>query len=121
MATTQTIQWLALPNGLTGEGETQKIRLSVFVSPRLRADEQHATLQAFPDFLNWAARTQPDGLHFDLEIDNGVRLSAQTVSAPPDPRLWEALFAADTPVERHRFDDLADRPLITFSVKGVLD
>jgi hypothetical protein len=120
MATTQTIQWLALPNGLTGAGETQKVRLSVFVSPRLRGDDQQATLQAFPDFLNWAARTQPDGLHFDLEIDNGVRLAAQTVSAPPDPRLWEALFAADTPVERHRFDDLADRPLITFSVKGVL-
>jgi hypothetical protein len=59
-------------------------------------------------------------LHFDLEIDNGVRLAAQTVSAPPDPRLWEAFFAADTPVERHRFDDLADRPLITFPVKAVL-
>jgi len=110
-----------LPNGVTGEGADRKARLSVFVAPRLRAVEQQALLGSFPDFLDWPNHVQPGEISFDVEIENGPRVHATTVSQPPEPTLWGALFASDTPVESFTFDDFADRPIVTYSVREVLD
>src|SRR5215208_352766 len=119
--TSQVVQWVALPNGVTGEGADRKARLSVFVAPRLRAVEQQALLGSFPDFLDWPNHVQPGEISFDVEIENGPRVHATTVSQPPEPTLWGALFASDTPVESFTFDDFADRPIVTYSVREVLD
>jgi hypothetical protein len=47
----QEIIWTALPNGIKDD----RIRLSVFVSPRLSTDENlpHPELGQFPDFAAW--------------------------------------------------------------------
>ena len=55
MALSQTLSWVALPSGVTGEGDERILRLSVFISPRLRTDEGQ-TLALFPDFLSWPER-----------------------------------------------------------------
>jgi hypothetical protein len=119
MATSQTVDWIALPNGSIGDGAGQMLRLSVFVSPRLRGDTQHATLDAF-EFKDWAARVGPDDLSFQIEVENAAPVLAARKGATPDAALWAALFAPDTPVESFTFDDFADRPLVTFSVGTVL-
>src|SRR5689334_14758389 len=119
MAISQTIQWVALPNGSTGEGAERKLRLSVFVSPRLRADAGRDVLSSFPDFQNWPTTVAP--LAFQVEVENGPTVPASIASPAPDPYLWTALFAPGTPVQSFSFDDFADRPLVTYSVREVLD
>ncbi len=120
MTTTQTILWIALPNGYVGEVPERRLRLSVFVAPRLRSDAG-TTLALFPDFVDWAARMAPEALSFTVQTDNGVSVVPTVVSDPPDPRLWAALFGPDTPVRPFDFNehDYADRPIVSFSVRDV--
>ena len=52
----QTIIWTALPNGISGTGADRKLKLSVFVSPRLKATQTEGDkLALFPDLLDWPA------------------------------------------------------------------
>ncbi|MBX7253871.1 MAG: gas vesicle protein K, partial [Candidatus Promineofilum sp.] len=120
MTTTQTIVWIALPNGYAGEAPERRLRLSVFVAPRLRSDAG-STLALYPDFLDWAARLGPDVTSFALEVDDGTVVPATVVSEPPDPLLWAAFFRGDTPVRPFQFDDYADRPIVSYPVRDVLN
>lgn len=119
MPTNQTLLWVALPNGVTGEGADRVLRLSVFVAARLRTDEGQ-TLALFPDFLDWPAAMQPGQVTFSVETDNGVLVDAAVASPPPDSTLWQALFGPDTPVKPFVFEDLTNRPIVTFPVRQVL-
>jgi hypothetical protein len=99
--------WTVLPNGMSGAGASAKLRLSVFVSPRLRLDgsETGATLDAFSDFRNWPARLASGGLAIDLIVDDGTAAPAPAaiVTTPaPDPALWTALLGPATAVASHR-------------------
>ena len=122
----QVFLWIALLAGVSG-GANPRARLSVFVSPRLRADEGEA-LGSFPDFVNpgdavpnWAARMHPDRVSFAVEVEGEASVPATIVSPPPDPDLWDAAFGSETPVATYQFDDYADRPLVTFPVRRILD
>ena len=53
MTTTQTILWIALPNGYVGEAPDRRLLLSVFVAPRLRSDDG-TTLALWP--TSWTGR-----------------------------------------------------------------
>ena len=119
MPTNQTLLWVALPNGVTGEGADRVLRLSVFVAARLRTDEGQ-TLDLFPDFLDWPAVMQPGQVTFTLETDNGVLVDATVASPAPDSTLWQALFGPGTPVKPYVFEDLTNRPIVTFPVRQVL-
>ena len=121
MARTQMIQWVSLPNGLADDG---RLKLSVFVAPRLRSDEVMAegvTLAQFPDFVDWAARVGSGEVQFEIEHVGGDRLAPEIVSAPPDAALWRLLFGTETPLRPFEFDDYADRPLVSFPVVKLLD
>ena len=120
MTTTQTILWIALPNGYVGEAGERRLRLSVFVAPRLRSDAG-STLALYPDFLEWADRHSPAEASFALELDDGTVVPATVVSEPPDPLLWSSLFRADIPVRPFQFDDYADRPIVSYPVRDVLN
>jgi len=120
MTTTQTILWIALPNGYIGEAPDRRLRLSVFVAPRLRSNDG-TTLAPLPDFVDWAARMAPDAVTFAVETDDGALVPATVVSETPEPLLWSSLFGPDTPVRPFAFDDYADRPIVSFPVQGVLD
>ncbi|MFN2134515.1 MAG: hypothetical protein ACK2UK_01085, partial [Candidatus Promineifilaceae bacterium] len=120
MATNQTLLWVVLPNGLTGEGADRLLKLSLFITPRLRTDEGQ-TLAHFPDFLDWPARMQPGQAAFMLETDNGVQVEATLAGSAPELALWKALFGVDTPLKPFEFDDFADRPIVTYPVRQVLN
>src|SRR5262249_2160821 len=88
----------------------------VFVSPRLQGDDR---LGAFPDWLHWTQNLQQNGLKLEL------RCGASTLLLPIDqtplrPDLWEELFADDTLVRSHTFDDCSDRGVISFSMRQTL-
>jgi hypothetical protein len=100
----QQVIWTALPNGIVQVGSTRRLRLSVFLSPRLQPDEAAKSLEPF-DFLDWPARLQPGRVVFDVLIDDGTRMRAEIdkASPTPDSRYWRALFDQQTFVERHEF------------------
>ncbi|MCL7749565.1 hypothetical protein [Halalkalibacter alkaliphilus] len=126
MATTQSLLWIALPNGMTMDGNNRNLRLSVFVNPRLRSNDsnERVTLASFPDFLNWAYRMQPDRATFSIEVADGTQnkvVPAYRVSPPPIQTLWSSLFKSDIPVHTYEFDDYSNRPIVSYPVKNVLD
>lgn len=120
MTTTQTILWIALPNGYTSDGAERRLRLSVFAAPRLRSDAGDK-LALYPDFLEWADRHSPEEATFAVEVQGGPVVPATVVSERPDPLLWSSLFRDDIPVRPFQFDDYADRPIISYPVRDVLD
>src|SRR6476660_5106494 len=111
MVTTQSLLWIALPNGMTTDENNRYLRLSVFVNPRLRSKE-NTTLASFPDFCNWAHSMQPDRATFSIEVDNGTQpkkvVPAYRVSPPPIQQLWCSLFESNIPVHPHEFDDYSN-------------
>jgi hypothetical protein len=96
----QTIVWVALPNGFNVETAPARARLSVFVAPRLRPD-QPPTLAPF-DFVDWPARCKRGNIEFHV-VFSGVRIRADIVSQPDSDR-WKALFPPETFVRPHRID-----------------
>lgn len=100
----QTILWTILPNGVTGAGANQRLRLSVVVSPRLEAAVAEGdTLGLFPDFLDWPVTVA--GVTFRVEFGGGTSIAATPAAPSPlEPALWKALFKPDTFVRPYRYD-----------------
>jgi hypothetical protein len=110
----QLVTWTLLPNGLTDDGQ---LSASVFIAPRLRPDPA-ATLSDFPDFLDWPATLQ--GLGLEIVRPDGTAEAPTAVMVNASSSLWAALFPPSTAVKAFRFDDLADRPIISYDVAQVL-
>jgi hypothetical protein len=110
----QMIMWTALPNGITGEASNRRLRLSVFVSPRLRGDTDEVKLSQFPDLLDWPSHLQSNRVAFFVQVNNGPRVPASITSPPPASDLWTALFAPDAIVRSHRFDEWTRRPIASY-------
>jgi hypothetical protein len=107
---TQTVMWTALPNGIVGDQSNRRLRLSVYVSPRLQTD-QGQSLGLFQDFLNWPAHLQPGNVTFAAYVSNPGATSAPSgpiaatiTSQPPSSALWTALFPSTSPVTSYMFD-----------------
>lgn len=103
----QLITWTALPNGF--KRGTPLLKLSVFVSPRLKLSGQdRGTLQDFRDFWDWPSQLQPGKLSIKLIIDNDTQRPISTeISTDPELRpnsdSWKALFSPSTFVRSHEF------------------
>ena len=100
MAITKLV-WIALPNGLTDNG--QALRVCAYLAPALLAP-QDTTVAQFPLFNSW-----PDtaaGVRFQISFDGGRTLSAP-VSAVYDTNnsldsaLWKAIFGGKVAVGSH--------------------
>src|SRR4051794_18378239 len=94
----QEIIWTALPNGLRAEESAQKLKLSVFVSPRLKAT---GTLgdQAFADFHDWPNRLRSGGATFDVVVGAERPRRCEVVTRPrPESAIWTAIFSSTTRV-----------------------
>lgn len=124
----QEIIWTVLPNGI--DRQAAKLKLSVFVSPRLRFDgtETSGTLGSFPDFLDWPGRLTAGGLAIDLIVDEDASHPIPTtiVSRPvPEPVLWKAIFTRQTQVTSHIPGLQISQPVSTYPApaiaKGVTD
>jgi hypothetical protein len=119
----QQIIWTALPNGLRGTGPSARLKLSVFVSPRLNLEAGAAlgTLDAFPDFLDWPERMRSGRIAFKVIVNNDVArpIPAEIVTSPQaDSELWKALFNTTTPVRSHEFEETRE-PLHSYPASGM--
>ncbi len=113
----QTIMWTALPNGLTSGGD--RLKLSVFVSPRLQTAEglPRPQLSQFPDFLNWTAKAQ--GMQFAVQFEGGAAIQATRVGPALEPELWAALFKPATYVEPYLPVDYSNHLILSHPVANV--
>lgn len=114
MATTQTIVTTVIPRGVAVNADL--LPVSVFVTPRLRGAD---TLGAFPDWLLWTRRLAEHGLTLTLRCDGNEHEFAVNPETL-EPELWEALFAEDTFVRSHQFDDYSGRPVLSYPVRRTL-
>jgi len=118
----QTIIWTVLPNGLDVSEEGQKqLKLSVFVSVRLKTDEglPEPLLSQFPDFSgNWV--TKLNGMSFAVKFQNGATVPAHLDVSSLDATLWGQLFKDETYVRPFEFRDLSKRAIRTYPIKGVM-
>src|ERR1044072_7266448 len=117
MAKKQKISFTALPNGVAPNG---KLRVSVFVSPRLWTDAPAGTdvsLSEFPDWVNWPSTALTFGVKFGATDATGVA----RVGPAPRSDLWNALFGGGTTTLRPRTFDaaVADTMIKSYSVKDV--
>jgi hypothetical protein len=115
-----------LPNGM---GKTESgdscLKFSVFVTPRLKPDEETADeeteLGEFPDFSSdWPEKVR--NMKFEVKFGNGSESTAKAIldKTPLDRELWNALFNNNTFVRLYEFPDYKDRIIRTYPVQGVL-
>ncbi len=116
MAKTQTITFTALPNGVAPSG---KLRLSVFVSPRLWTDDgasAQVALSEFPDWLDWPATA----LTFQAQFGGGSPIAATRVGDAPRSDLWQALFAPTSYLRPRTFETaLTQTTIKSYKVQAV--
>ncbi len=112
----QTITFTALPNGVAPSG---KLRVSVFVSPRLWTDDgpdASVNLSEFPDWLDWPSTP----LSFAVQFGASSAVSATRVGDPASSDLWKTLFAPTSTLRPRAFDSaVADAKIDSYSVKDV--
>ena len=109
----QTFIFVALPNGLGASG---KLKLSVYLAPRL---DDGGTLAAFPDMLAWPQLIKAHGLQFQIACGTkNVTVSADTSVLRPD--VWQAIFAPDTFVEAYQIPDLASGLFVSYPTRQAL-
>jgi hypothetical protein len=109
----QTLIFAAIPNG---PGTKDKLKLSLYLTPRL---DGGATLADFPDFLNWTTQLQAHGILF--VISRGVQnatVSADTKLLRPD--IWEAIFKKDTFVEDYQVQDYTKQLIVSYPARQAL-
>ncbi|MBI3979067.1 MAG: hypothetical protein HY331_12860 [Chloroflexi bacterium] len=110
----QTIQWIALPNGIVAG----RLRLSVFILPRLQDTARtRTTLDEYPDFLDWPARP----ISFAVRFNASPPVQATRVGQPPSLARWQALFYEETFVRPYRFARYDDRIIRSYPARHVMD
>ncbi len=121
----QTIIWTALPNGMIIAPELggARLRLSVFVTPRLQTNESlpRPKLSQFPDFLDWPAEVAQ--MQFRVQFGNMPSVPAERVDPESDPApsaLWGAMFDANTYVKPFEFPETERTVVHSYSVKNVV-
>src|SRR5687768_8238654 len=116
MAKKETISFTALPNGVAPNG---KLRLSVFVSPRLWTDDGPTTtvgLSEFPTWQDWPSTS----LTFAVNFGGAAATGVARVGDAPRSDLWTALFPSGTYLFPRTFDTaIADTNIQSYSVKDV--
>jgi hypothetical protein len=114
------VTFTALPNGVTGTGSSRKLRLSVFVSPRLNTDPPttgQMDLSQFPDWVNWPSTP----VTYQVSFGGAPAVAATPVGDGPIPALWSMLFDGTTKLTPREFETtLAGTKIpITYPVKDV--
>ena len=112
IAPTELVQWILLPGGLTADGQ---LAASVFVAPRLRPEPRPAsptspTSPTGPALLG--------GLELAVVRPDGVTEAPISMAIEASRTYWgRAVPAGPTVVRAFAFDDLADRPLVSYPAR----
>lgn len=108
-----TLSAVALPAGIAPTGQ---LRVNVYLSPRLSGA---ATLQEFPDWLDWPGLINDHGLSVGLQCGaNTATVPAET--GPLRPDIWQAIFTPETIVNPYPQPQFSRRLLVSYPAQDVL-
>ena len=113
---TELFSVVALPHSVAAGAE---YHVSLFVSPRLTPNGAEGKLKTFKHFPHWA---QILGSHATIELfDQLGPIVVKPRLDDLDPKLWDAIFPANTPVRGPQNVDFSDRHWRTFRAGEVHD
>ncbi len=123
MPSITSIQWTALPNGIAGN----RLKVSVFISPRLTGDLKTTTLDKFPIFEEWP--TTVARIQSQIQLRYGAAPLTPVARGPlPSLEHWKDLFKPATVVKSYawdeyqkQLDEVHDRRAQTYEVMPVHD
>ena len=99
------IIWTAVPAGV---GPDNKLKLSVYISPRLTGAAKQTTLAEFPLFQDWPA--QVARIQQQIQVRYGATVVKPAAFAPlPSSEVWTNLFKPATLVRSHDWKERGDR------------
>ncbi len=113
----QELIFTSLPHYRTEAGGKQYLKLSVFVSVRLKTAKD-SNLGAFPDILNWAEKILASTYQF--RFNNGVTINAELIKKP-DAALFKDIFHSDIRMKGFMQEDLTVKRINSFPLKHVND
>ena len=127
----ESIVWTALPHGFSEPGTDRKLRVSVYLAPRLTAGSGPAplTVASFPELTHWTERVSSTQLSFELrwEADDAADLHTATLTPlaqDRDPVLWERIFQGveveGVQVRTRSVRNLVDVPIASFPADASL-
>ncbi|MGO8701999.1 MAG: hypothetical protein ACLQVY_30315 [Limisphaerales bacterium] len=116
MSASQTLIFVALPNGTAGSGN---LKLSIYLTPRLEGGATQ-TLADFPDFLNWPQSIQAKGLKFQIACGSKTSTVSAT-AAVLRPDICQAIFTRETYVEPYAFPGFSGRLIVSYPVRQIHD
>jgi hypothetical protein len=113
---TQLILWTLIPRAFDGE----RLKFSVFISPKLEPEADPQRLDTFPDFVVWPNLL--NDLKFGVAFSNGQQVEAERDPDSPQAEadLWSELFHADTFVRGAPPPNFDQRLIHTYHVRDTL-
>jgi hypothetical protein len=108
------IIWTALPNGVTYRNGKKCLKLSIFISPRLKPTGK-GKLGDFEDFKNWTRKVK--GMNFSIQFGSTKLKAEKSDPSIMDETMWGNLFPENTYVKPHEFDDYKEQLIISYPVR----
>ncbi|MCS7000898.1 MAG: hypothetical protein NZ481_08515 [Candidatus Kapabacteria bacterium] len=121
MPASQRVIWTVIPRGLNTSATPPRLRVSVVLSPRLEdTSPTIKKLADYPDWLDWPASLA--SIRFDIRFSNGTVIPWNQLSllTSASSARWKAIFTDQTPVKPYQFPAIAQLPIASYPVKGVL-
>jgi hypothetical protein len=115
----QRLAWVPLPAGLSDDGS--EALFSVHLSMALTFDDvgAAATLADFPDLLDWP--TTLGSVQMRIAFGEGGSTEARLLPGDRSSDVWRRLFPPATRIEPFAGNQMASRPVVTFSSRTVLE
>jgi hypothetical protein len=120
MAIEKRISFTALPNGVIDTPQGKRVRLSVYVSPRLTTNPPSTAEMDLGDYGEWA-NWPASAVTYEVKFGGGAAVPATPIGDPPVAALWGMLFTGTTELVPHAFDSALSQTKIplTYPAKAV--
>jgi len=120
LAIEKRISFTALPNGVVDTPQGKRVRLSVYVSPRLTTNPPSTAELDLGDYGEWASWPET-AITYEVKFGGGAAVPATPIGDPPVAALWGMLFTGTTTLVPHAFDTAISQTKIplTYPVKAV--
>lgn len=112
---TQQILWTALPAGV----QDGRLKITVFVSPRLFSNQAAPQLSNWPDWAKWPDAA--DQVRFEVHIGGKQIPNGQLVRPEhPDAAFWPEIIPGSVRITPYSYPNLQDQPVWSYPVMNVV-
>lgn len=114
----QDIIFTALPNGFMEKDGKKHLKLSIYVSPRMKpSTPDEGDLSHFPDFQNWTDKVRNMKFKVQFTPDPAKAADAEVSNLSIlDQKMWSKIFRKDAYIKPYKFDDYSQQLIISYPV-----